>query len=164
VPATNTCPAVGSGGRAAVESEFLDEFDADLSDEQLGFLTSPFRSGIPAVGLPDPDTVDPREEPEIALTILQSEPESLLEMGEKPFILPLMRYLEAAEQAPPPAVKVLSEQYDIYLVMYRLSAVPVGKDRFTSLALRVDYADDAGFVTYSLTPDTELEEKFAAHG
>lgn len=109
----------------------------------------------------DPDEVNPREDPEMARRILEK-PQSRLTNFEHPFVLPLLPYLTAAKEKIPPDIKVLIDQYDLYLIKYSFGAMPRGKEKFTELDLYLDYPDQQGFLTHTLIPNTELEEWFSA--
>jgi hypothetical protein len=140
---------------------FIDEFGADLDEAHLDALTSGgFRSAPNPEVLPDPETVDPVQDPQLALAILKTRPASEIVPAEQPLILPLVPYLRKSKQPIPPDIAVLAKQYDFYLVKYGLDAIRRGKERFESLEFRVDYP--AQQLTITMTPDTELETRFSA--
>jgi len=87
-----------------------------------------------------------------------------LRIFEQPFVLPLLPYLEEAEQAIPPEIRILCQQHDFYLIKYGFDALPQGKERFTKVDIHIDYPDDQGFLTRDLVPDTQIEERFRAEG
>jgi hypothetical protein len=145
----------------SLTSAFLDEFASRLDETQLDAITSGgFRTVTDVTNLPDADTIDPVKEPQVALQALAARPFSEILPADEPFVLPLLPYLEAAGQQLPPDVRVQADRHAFYLVKYGLNAVPREKERFESLELRVDYP--AGHLTHTLTPDTDLETRFAA--
>lgn len=146
------------------ERAFLGEFGRYLNDAQLRSIATGARSlthKIDTSTLPNPDTVDPKTDPVNAYNILMN-PKSTLRVGERPFVLPLLSYLTTAQRQVPADIQVLSQQYDIYLIKYGVDAKPKGKEKFAEVELVLDYPNDQGFLTYSMAPDTELEEKFSA--
>ena len=143
-----------------IDQAFLEEFGHHLNDAQIDAITSGFRANINAEQLPDPNDIDPVADPVTALAVVRSSPQSKIELGEKPFVLPLIPYIKAAGEAIPPDVKLLSKQYDCFLIKYGLNAVLQDKERFVKVEFKVDYPKEQ--VTYSLAPNTELEEKVSA--
>lgn len=144
------------------EEAFIQRFQSSWTDEQFDFMTSGYKSaGGEDAPLPDADSVDPQTQPEVARRILLS-PQSKLEVRERPFVLPLLRYLEAASSDVPPDVRLLAEQYDLFLVRFAADAQPVGKERIRKLRVRFGYPTQPPFLTLRLIPDTVLEQRFAA--
>lgn len=148
---------------ADLEEAFVEAFEADWTDQQFDLVTSGFKriEMDQELSLPDPDAVDPRAEPVTARNVLLN-PKSLFRIGEQPFVFPLVKYLEAAEQQIPPEVKVKKDECDFYLVKYGVDVKPEGKEKFTKVLLHLDYPAEKGFLTYSMMPDTELQERFGA--
>lgn len=142
---------------------FIETFEEDWTHTQFDAVTSNYKSSVQALSLdlPDPDAVDPRADPVTAQNILLN-PKSVFRIGEQPFVLPLLEYLEAVEHQIPPDIKVLKEKGAFYLIKYGIDVKPEGKEKFTKILLHLEYPTNQGFLTYSMTPDTELEEKFSA--
>jgi hypothetical protein len=145
------------------QEAFLEEFAVHWTDEQFDRVTAGLRgrATIDVSTLPDPDTVDPKKDPVTARNILLN-PKSTFKIGEQPFVLPLLPYLTAAQQQVQPEIQVLKEQYNLYMIKYGIDAKPQDKERFSKVELRLDYPDRQGFITFSMIPDTELEERFSA--
>ena len=146
------------------ENAFIDTFRDQWSEEQLMAVQGGSRSPtfyIDPSTLPDPDTINPRTDPEIARKVILT-PKSSLRVAERPFVLPLVEFLNTAKKNIPPEIQILNKQYDIYLIKYGVDAKPVGKEKFSELELQMDYPNDQGFQTYSIIPDTEIEERFSA--
>lgn len=145
----------------AVDEDFFNTFGSQLSDAQIDQLTSGFR-GPQVSGEIDPASIDPLSDPVAARTVLFEPPKSELEPSERPFVLPLVQYLDAADQHIPPDIKVLNRQWDFYLVRFGLNAIPRAKERFGEVELRFSYHEEDGCLSFSLNPDSELEDRFAA--
>lgn len=144
----------------ADEEAFLKEFGTYGTDKQFGISSAGFKGPVDVSTLPDPDTVDPKTDPATARNILLN-PKSTLHIAERPFVFPLVPYLTAAQQQVPHEIRLLKDQYNIYLIKYSVDAEPEGKEKFTRLELRLDYPDKQGFLTHSMAPDTKLEERFS---
>ena len=143
------------------EQAFISEFGQYWSNDQLDAVRTSSKGGLSTRAisrLPDPDTVDPKAEPVAAQQIVMN-PQSTFTLGERPFVLPVLSYLSAAGKQVPPEIQVLKEQYNLYLIKYGVNAKPRGKETFAEVELRLDYPDDKGFLTYSIIPDTEIEER-----
>lgn len=145
-----------------LNDEFINEFEAAWTDAQFNLLTSGFKGVQPdPATLPDASNVDPRTDPVTARSILLN-PKSVFRIGEQPFVLPLLAYLEAAEQKVPPEVKALRENQSFYLIKYGIDVKPENKEKFVKVLLHLEYPAKQGFLTFSMLPDTEVEQNFGA--
>jgi hypothetical protein len=147
------------------EEAFIAEFGKFWNDQQKRSIASGSRDPFPVdvSTLPDPNTVDPKTDAATARNILLN-PKSTFDIGERPFVLPLLPYLSSTGHQVPAEIRLLSEQFDLFLVKYGVDATPQGKEKFAEVKLSLDYPDNQGFLTYSMIPNTELEEIFVAKG
>ena len=99
------------------EEEFIREFGEHWTDEQFNAFTAGLKglSDIDSSSLPEANKIDPREDPFAARKILLS-PKSTFRIGEAPFVLPLLEYLNASGQKVPPEIQVLKDQQKFYLI------------------------------------------------
>jgi hypothetical protein len=148
---------------AEEEEAFIREFESVWTDEQLDLVTSGFKgTGLaPRGDARLPETVDPRTDPLTARNILLN-PTSTIAPSERPFVLPLLAYLDAAGEKIPADVRLLSRQCLLYLLKYSIDAQPSERERFTNVELRLDYGGGGPIVTHSMTPDTTFEKRVAA--
>ena len=125
--------------------------------------TAPESSSADAASIGDPNQIEPLKDPALARQALVERPASTLDVGEEPFVLPLLPLLDAAKQDVPPEIEVLRGQKDFYLLKFGINATVKGKERFRGLDIKFDYPNDSGFLTYALAPDTEIEKRFSAN-
>jgi hypothetical protein len=119
------------------------------------------KSSKPTIKITNPDMINPKTDPITAQTIIQNPPKDRLTLGEQPFVFPLLQLFAASKQEIPPEIEVLKNQYNIYLIKYGITANPEGNEKITKLDIHLDYPNE--FLTYNMTPDTKLEEKFRAY-
>lgn len=130
-------------------------YDAALPDAGRAFYTGFDPSKVPA-GEPMPPTIQ-----EISRVHDRARNvKSRIHAQDFPYALPLGALLRKLGSRVPADVSLLAQQHSPYLLVYGIDVEPADGERITRLRIRLDYADDRQFITHSLAPETELEERY----
>lgn len=77
-----------------------------------------------------------------------------------PLAMPLEPLLRRLGNRVPADISLLAEQHTPYLLTYGIDVEPAKGEHITQIQIRVRYADKRAFITHSLAPETELEERY----
>ncbi|MCW2987014.1 MAG: hypothetical protein JWR63_4584 [Conexibacter sp.] len=86
---------------------------------------------------------------------------SRIHVQDFPLALPLGPLMRRLGRRIPAEMSLLAQQYAPYLLVYGIDVEPAKGERIQQVRVCVRYDDERQFITHSLAPDTELEERYA---